>query len=58
MEEYKEKVEALENEYNEYKNTIVEIKSERVRELVRLRRENPEQLITEIKENFHFEYVE
>tara|TARA_R110002124_G_scaffold263220_1_gene429435 strand:+ start:51 stop:416 length:366 start_codon:yes stop_codon:yes gene_type:complete len=58
LEEYKEKVEALENEYNEYKNTIVEIKSERVRELVRLRRENPEQLITEIKENFHFEYVE
>ena len=58
LEEYEEKIEALENEYSEYKSTIVEIKSERVQELVRLRQENPEQLIAEIEERFHFEYVE
>ncbi len=58
LEEYKEKIEALEDEYSEYKSSIVEIKAERVNELVRLRQENPQQLISEIEENFHFEYVE
>ena len=58
LEEYEEKIEALENEYSEYKSSIVEIKSERINELVRLRNENPQQLIAEIEENFHFEYVE
>ena len=58
LEKYKEKLEALEDEYSEYKSSIVEIKAERVNELVRLRNENPRQLITEIEEKFHFEYVE
>ena len=58
LEEYKEKVESLETEYSEYKSTIVEVKSDRIKELVRLRMENPRQLIAEIEETFHFEYVE
>ena len=58
LDKYKEKLEALEDEYSEYKSSIVEIKAERVNELVRLRNENPRQLITEIEEKFHFEYVE
>jgi len=36
LEEYKEKVESLETEYSEYKSTIVEVKSDRIKELVRL----------------------
>jgi len=58
LEEYKEKVESLETEYSEYKSTIVEVKSDRIKELVRLRMENPRQLIAEIEEKFHFEYIE
>ena len=58
LEDYKEKVESLEAEYSEYKSTIVEVKSARINELVRLRMESPRQLITEIEEEFHFEYVE
>ena len=58
LEEYQEKMENLEDEYSEYKSAIVEVKSERVQELVRLRMENPRQLIAEIEERFHFEYVE
>ena len=58
LEEYKEKMENLENEYSEYRSAIVEVKAERINELVRLRMENPRQLIAEIEERFHFEYVE
>ena len=58
LEEYKEKVESLETEYSEYKSAIVEVKSDRIKELVRLRMENPRQLIAEIEEKFHFEYIE
>ena len=58
LEKYKEKMEILEDEYSEYKSSIVEVKSERIQELVRLRMENPRKLITEIEERFHFEYIE
>ena len=58
LEDYKEKVEILEDEYTEYRSAIVEVKSERIQELVRLRMENPRKLIAEIEEKFHFEYVE
>ena len=58
LEKYKEKMEILEDEYSEYKSSIVEVKSERIQELVRLRMENPRQLIAEIEERFHFEYIE
>tara|TARA_R110000824_G_scaffold268480_1_gene457095 strand:- start:165 stop:542 length:378 start_codon:yes stop_codon:yes gene_type:complete len=58
LEEYKEKVEILETEYSEYRSAIVEVKADRVRELVRLRMENPHQLIAEMEERFHFEYIE
>ena len=58
LEDYKEKVEILEDEYTEYRSAIVEVKADRISELVRLRMENPLQLIAEIEEKFHFEYVE
>ena len=58
LEDYKEKMESLETEYSEYRSAIVEVKSDRIRELVRLRMESPRQLIAEIVEKFHFEYVE
>jgi len=58
LERYKEKMESLEAEYGEYRSTIVEVKSERIQELVRLRMNNPRQLIAEIEEKFHFEYIE
>ena len=58
LEDYKEKVEILEDEYTEDRSAIVEVKSERIQELVRLRMENPRKLIAEIEEKFHFEYVE
>ena len=58
LEKYKEKMEILEDEYSEYRSSIVEVKSERIQELVRLRMNNPRQLIAEIEEKFHFEYIE
>ena len=58
LEDYKEKVEILEDQYSEYRSAIVEVKADRINELVRLRMENPLQLIAEIEEKFHFEYVE
>ena len=58
LEGYKEKVEILEDEYTEYRSAIVEVKADRINELVRLRMENPHQLIAEMEERFHFEYIE
>ena len=58
LEDYREKMEILEDEYSEYRSAIVEVKADRISELVRLRMENPRQLIAEIEEKFHFEYVE
>ena len=58
LEKYKVKMESLETEYSEYRSTIVEVKSERIQELVHLRMNNPRQLIAEIEEKFHFEYIE
>ena len=58
LEKYKEKMETLEDEYSEYRGSIVEVKSKRIQELVHLRMNNPRQLIAEIEEKFHFEYIE
>ena len=58
LEEYKERLAELEAEYEEYKTTVEEQKAQRVGELVVLRQEDPEQLVSEIEQLFGFEYVE
>ena len=58
LREYREKIDSLEFEYEEFKRNIVIVKTERVSELVTLRRDNPEQLVEEIKQTFGFQHVE
>tara|TARA_Y100000385_G_C12560548_1_gene411928 strand:- start:95 stop:472 length:378 start_codon:yes stop_codon:yes gene_type:complete len=58
LREYQERLDTLEYEYEEFKRHIVIVKSERIDELVSLRKDNPEQLITEIENTFGFEHVE
>ena len=58
LQEYKDKLNQIELEYIEYQQAVSEATAERGRELINLRRENPEQLIQEIEEKFGFEYVE
>ena len=58
LRDYKEKLYILESEYMDYKESIERLKDERVEEIITLRRDNPEQLISEIENRFGFEYVE
>ena len=58
LEEYKERLAELEAEYEEYRLAVEELKTARIEEFVVLRRENPEQLVSEIEQLFGFEYVE
>jgi hypothetical protein len=58
LQEYREKLDSLEFEYEEFKRNIAVVKTERVNELVTLRRDDPEQLIEEIEQIFGFRYVE
>ena len=58
LQEYREKLDSLEFEYEEFKRNLVVVKTERVNELVTLRRDDPEQLIEEIEQIFGFRYVE
>ena len=58
LREYREKIDSLEFEYEEFKKNIAIVKAERVNELVTLRRDNPEQLVEEIKLTFGFQHVE
>ena len=57
LEDYKAKLEELEMEYVEYQQAVAEAKSERVRDFVTLRQNNPDQLIVEIEAKFGFEHV-
>tara|TARA_R110000824_G_scaffold16596_5_gene68705 strand:- start:6757 stop:7122 length:366 start_codon:yes stop_codon:yes gene_type:complete len=58
LQEYKEKIYILESEYLDFKENIERLKDERIEEIITLRHENPEQLISEIENRFGFEYVE
>jgi F0F1-type ATP synthase membrane subunit b/b' len=58
LEEYQEKIFILESQYMDFKEGLAQAKEEKVGEYVVLRRDNPEQLIKEIKSRFRFEYVE
>ena len=58
LEEYKERLAELEAEYEEYRLAVEILKTDRIEEFVVLRRENPEQLVSEIEQLFGFEYVE
>jgi len=58
LQEYREKLYILESEYVDFKESIERLKDERIEEVIILRHENPEQLISEIENRFGFEYVE
>ena len=58
LQEYKEKLYILESEYMDFKENMERLKDERVEQIITLRQENPEQLISEIENRFGFEYVE
>ena len=58
LEDYKAKLEELEMEYVEYQQAVAEAKSERVRDFVTLRQNNPDQLIVEIEAKFGFEHID
>ena len=58
LEDYKVKLQELEMEYTEYQQAVAEAKSERVRDFVTLRQDNPDQLIVEIEAKFGFEHVD
>tara|TARA_Y100000592_G_C5312438_1_gene240810 strand:- start:201 stop:578 length:378 start_codon:yes stop_codon:yes gene_type:complete len=58
LELYKKKLLDLELEYMLYQDSMAEAQAKKVKEIVDLRKENPSQLIQEIKDKFGFKYVE
>tara|TARA_R110002020_G_scaffold139703_2_gene310680 strand:- start:4274 stop:4639 length:366 start_codon:yes stop_codon:yes gene_type:complete len=58
LQEYQVKVDELEREYLEFRESIEEQKVVRVSELTEIRHSNPDALIKEIENAFGFEHVE
>tara|TARA_Y100000592_G_scaffold100598_1_gene181424 strand:- start:1921 stop:2292 length:372 start_codon:yes stop_codon:yes gene_type:complete len=58
LHEYQAKMDEIQKEYLEFRESVEEQKATRVAELTEIRHSNPDALVEEIENAFGFEYVE